>query len=113
MLKADWEAVADRATNELYHDLESSTSELSLHFSGSHFNNELSKNLVEEEARPPRQRGRGSFMYGKNGLYSDQYIDDSHECHSEDEMDHECHQRTTENKKSKIFSRCTTVVSAW
>ncbi|XP_031504640.1 uncharacterized protein LOC116267178 [Nymphaea colorata] len=97
----DWEAVADRATNELYHDIESRASKLSLDLSASHFENGPSKNLVEEEAHAPKQRGRGSFMYGKNGLYSDQYIDDADGCCSEDEMDHECQQRTTENENKK------------
>lgn len=74
----DWEAIADYASTELLSPpVEAGVSNLT---------------LENREFQTPKRRGRGSFLYQKNGLYSDQVADvdindsvneDSSECPKE------------------------------
>jgi len=68
----DWEAIADRAPDELF-------SPQSLP--------EVSRlSLKDSEMQVPKRRGRGTFTYKKQGLYSDQQTDESVSYDSPDEV---------------------------
>ncbi|KAF8397981.1 hypothetical protein HHK36_016907 [Tetracentron sinense] len=68
----DWEAIADHALNQFFSPQdEVGVSKLS---------------LEDTEIRTPKRRGRGTFLYGKDGLYSDQQADVSIGGESDDEV---------------------------
>ncbi|RWR83654.1 Growth inhibition and differentiation-related protein 88 like [Cinnamomum micranthum f. kanehirae] len=68
----DWEAIADLASNELLPpQVEAGVSNIT---------------LEDIKVQAPKRRGRGSFLYKKNGLYSDQAADGAPIDNSEDEL---------------------------
>ncbi|XXG62517.1 hypothetical protein AAC387_Pa05g0858 [Persea americana] len=68
----DWEAIADLASNELLPpQVEAGVSNIT---------------LEDAKVQAPKRRGRGSFLYKKNGLYSDQAADGAPIDNSEDEL---------------------------
>ncbi|KAL9235407.1 hypothetical protein vseg_010166 [Gypsophila vaccaria] len=70
----DWEAMADRAPEELLSVSPRKTPEVEVE---SELEPDIS-NLSLSDAKPkiPKRRGRGTFTYRKQGLYSDQQADD-------------------------------------
>ncbi|KAK9156863.1 hypothetical protein Scep_003437 [Stephania cephalantha] len=85
----DWEAIADLTLNEETCSLKDDVliSKLS---------------LGEPEIKTPKRRGRGSFLYSKSGLYSDQQHDVADRDDSDDEV--ACHttERNSENEKTRF-----------
>ncbi|PIA54322.1 hypothetical protein AQUCO_00900696v1 [Aquilegia coerulea] len=83
----DWEAVADRGSIQVI---------------SPQIDEEISKLILDDtKSKTPKRRGRGSFLYKKNGLYSDQEPSDAVSCTSEDEDSH----HKSEEKMEKPNSR--------
>ncbi|KAF6158956.1 hypothetical protein GIB67_042037 [Kingdonia uniflora] len=71
---ADWEAIADRSSDEVFFPkLDSAIKKLT---------------LKDTKAQTSKRRGRGSFLYKKNGLYSDQEPSGTASDVSDDEVLH-------------------------
>lgn len=68
----DWEAVADRAPDEL--------------FSTQCLPGVSNLSLKDTKVQTPKRRGRGTFSYRKKGLYSDQQSDEPAIDNLEDEV---------------------------
>ncbi|XP_021720565.1 uncharacterized protein LOC110688165 [Chenopodium quinoa] len=84
----DWEAIADRAPDELLPaQCLPEVSKLTLYD-------------TEVEKKVPNRRGRGTFTYKKQGMYSDEQINDSISCDTSDENVHEKSEKILEGKKS-------------
>ncbi|KAJ4979193.1 hypothetical protein NE237_009973 [Protea cynaroides] len=84
----DWEAIADREPDELFspHN-EGGASELS---------------HEDTKVQIPKRRGRGTFLYRKNGLYSDKKDDIAGVNESEDEAPSRSSEGNTEKRNSRF-----------
>lgn len=82
----DWEAIADLAPDELLSPSPQSLPEVA----------KLS--IKDSEIQVPRRRGRGTFTYKKQGLYSDQQSDDTIAYDSPDEVGHDKPDKVSEVK---------------
>ncbi|OVA07154.1 hypothetical protein BVC80_1289g75 [Macleaya cordata] len=71
----DWEAIADRAPNEILTPQHNETG-----ISGI--------SLKDTDLETPKRRGRGAFLYKKNSLYSDQQPNAATSDNSDDEAGH-------------------------
>ncbi|KAK1263927.1 hypothetical protein QJS04_geneDACA008609 [Acorus gramineus] len=92
----DWEAIADSGSIEVL----SSQDEVGV----------SNLSLEDNEFRTPKRRGRGSFLYGKSGLYSDQPEDLTTD-KAEDGVTCEEPEETTEITKSRFGTGHVLVVS--
>ncbi|XP_057548538.1 uncharacterized protein LOC130826923 [Amaranthus tricolor] len=83
----DWEAIADRALDELLPPP---------------CLPEVSKLLLDEseiKKKVPTRRGRGTFTYKKQGLYSDEQTHDLIACDTSDEVVHDKTEKASETRK--------------
>lgn len=89
---ADWEAVADRAPEELL-----STEDIP----------DVSNiSLKDKDTQIIKRRGRGTFSYKKQGLYSDQHSDDPAIDISEDEVATDNSQDTAHGSQDTKIRDC-------
>ncbi|KNA25227.1 hypothetical protein SOVF_008470 isoform B [Spinacia oleracea] len=89
----DWEAAADRAPDELLSpQCLPDVSKLTL------YDTEVKKEV-------PNRRGRGTFTYNKQGMYSDEKIHDSIACDTSSEIVHETSEKISEAKNSVYGTR--------
>ncbi|KAK9122906.1 hypothetical protein Sjap_012508 [Stephania japonica] len=85
----DWEAIADQTLNE-----ETCSPKDDVLIS------KLS--LAEPEVKTPKRRGRGSFLYNKSGLYSDQQHSVADRDESDDVVDCRTAERNSENENARF-----------
>lgn len=57
--------------------------------------------LEDAEFQAPKRRGRGSFLYKKNGLYSDQVADAVSIDNSEEEFGGQCSNEAPDTRNCK------------
>ncbi|XP_042476759.1 uncharacterized protein LOC122058235 [Macadamia integrifolia] len=84
----DWEAIADREPGELFSPHNEGGAE------------KLS--LEDTKVQTPKRRGRGAFLYRKNGLYSDKKLDIARESESDDEAPSRSSEGNTELRNSRF-----------
>ncbi|XP_074296394.1 uncharacterized protein LOC141626542 [Silene latifolia] len=92
----DWEAMVDRAPDELL----SVSPKIPLEL-------DVFKLSLRDDTKPkvPKRRGRGTFTYRKQGLYSDQQADDCGGYESPNETGHEIPEKAPETKNSTHGTR--------